>query len=79
MAKYQVRMVGKSIVHKETSPILHEPVCIVQFEVPEESYANNVELKEKDFNMPNVKEAIKQKLIEYEENSFTPAEFEVET
>lgn len=78
MAKYSVKMVSKTKVHKETSPTLHEPVYIVQFEVPEEGYTDSVEIKEKDFSMTKVKEAIKQKLVKYEETSFTPVVFEVE-
>lgn len=77
MAKYLVKMTNKNKVHKETSPTLHEPVYIVQFEVPEEGYADTIEFPEKDFNMPNAKKAIKEKIIEYEKNSFIPVEFEV--
>lgn len=79
MAQYLVRMTSKNKVHKETSPTLHEPVFIIGFEILAEGYANTVEIPEKDFNMAKAKKAIKEKLIEYEENSFTPVEFEVNT
>lgn len=79
MPTYAVKMVSKAKMHKETSPTLHEPVYKVGFEVAKEGYADSVEVKEKDFNMASVKEAIRKKLVEYEENSFTPVEFEVKT
>lgn len=65
MATYTVRLLSKSIVHKQTKPDYHEPVLIIPFTVKGLEYSDSVEIAEKDYSKGKVKKLVKDKIIAF--------------
>ena len=62
MANYTVRLLGKTIVHKETKSNYHEPVVIISFAVKELGYSDSVELAKAEFTKKKAKALVKEKI-----------------